>query len=440
MTAAAYISGPLTADASNVGVVTVASTTGLVIGARVVFVARGVDPLEVTVFSVGGGTSFTCHTNSDTVVDLSAYKVSLKARFTQYAQRDVSAFIPGTYVQRTGDEMTGPLIVDGQIRSTSGGFKFPDGTVQSSAAAFVSQFTTGNGGSVPASGALNGFFIRDDGVWSPAYATIKTDHVTLTARNTAIFTGDVWNVSDDGTGLQTVIGLNEFTDAVPGLAPPSGGGSVNWLQASGWRGIRQSDILPTFAITAFAGTASREIGQSLVTPAFTATYNRTPSTAALTDNAGSASKDVSSTPTSFASLGTFTKSGNNQTVTFTLTASDGTDPSVSANVTTTWLPKVFFGNAADTSSATSGFITALPSNALASSRARSFTATAGTTDHLYYAIPSSYGTPVFTVGGFAGGFSLVGTVSVTNGFSVSQNYDLWKSDSANLGTTTVVVS
>ena len=86
-------------------------------------------------------------------------------------------------------------------------------------------------------------------------------------------------------------------------------------------------------------------------------------------------------------------------------------------------------------------IEGLANSALASSRGRTFTVTAGSGEHIYYAFPSSYGTPTFFVGGFEGGFELeASAVSVTNVNGVTQNYDLWKSTNANLGTTTVQVT
>ena len=87
------------------------------------------------------------------------------------------------------------------------------------------------------------------------------------------------------------------------------------------------------------------------------------------------------------------------------------------------------------------FIEALASSALQSSRATSYTDNATGANKLYWAAPASYGTPTFTVGGFAGGFTLVSnTISVTNANGVTQNYQLWESDVAGLGNTAVVVS
>ena len=56
-----------------------------------------------------------------------------------------------------------------------------------------------------------------------------------------------------------------------------------------------------------------------------------------------------------------------------------------------------------------------------------------------YAIPSSFGTPTFNVGGFDGGFKKLETLSFTNASGHTQNYDIWVSVNAGLGSTAVTV-
>lgn len=76
---------------------------------------------------------------------------------------------------------------------------------------------------------------------------------------------------------------------------------------------------------------------------------------------------------------------------------------------------------------------------LSDSKARTVTINAGAGEYIYYCVPSRLGTCSFNVGGFDGGFSKVTTVSFTNSNSFTENYDIYKSDNANLGNTTVVV-
>lgn len=77
---------------------------------------------------------------------------------------------------------------------------------------------------------------------------------------------------------------------------------------------------------------------------------------------------------------------------------------------------------------------------LQSGKAISFTADAGATQRIVYAIPSRYGTPVFTVGGFEGGFSKAATIDFTNASGYTESYDIWTSDNVGLGSTKVTVS
>lgn len=210
---------------------------------------------------------------------------------------------------------------------------------------------------------------------------------------------------------------------------------------AGWREVRATDIAPLFAITSFAVSgATREVGESVGPASFTAAYVRTPTAAVLTDNAGSGPLNVVGTPTAFSSTGPFSKTTNNDSVIFTLTADDGVDPTDVATATMRWRPRGYYGVGINQVSATEAFIEALASSQLLASRTLTFSATAGAAEHIYYAFPASYGTPTFTVNGFVGGFELVGSVNVTNTFGVTQSYAMWKSTNPNLGSTTVAVT
>lgn len=76
---------------------------------------------------------------------------------------------------------------------------------------------------------------------------------------------------------------------------------------------------------------------------------------------------------------------------------------------------------------------------LTSGRTTSFTVNCGAGQYIYFAIPSRFGTPTFTVGGFSGGFSKVSTLDFKNNSGYTESYDIWKSTNSNLGNTTVVV-
>ena len=95
--------------------------------------------------------------------------------------------------------------------------------------------------------------------------------------------------------------------------------------------------------------------------------------------------------------------------------------------------------AADSSDFDSGFILGL-TKGLQGSKAKTFTVNAAASQHIYYAIPTRYGTPSFKVGGFEGGFAKAATIDFTNASGYEESYDIWKSDNAGLGSTTVVVA
>lgn len=204
-----------------------------------------------------------------------------------------------------------------------------------------------------------------------------------------------------------------------------------------WQKITSDMIAPSFAISLSGGSVV-EVGQTVTTPAFTASYNNTPVSVILSDSNGSPNKDVSGTPNSFSSNATVTKNTVGATSTFTITASDGTTTKT-ANTNFIWEQKNYYGvgTAGQTSAA---FILSL-TGFLSNTQANTFSTTASSTQKIYFASRAVYGTPTFTVGGFSGGFNLVSnTISVTNTHSFTENYQLWESTNLNLGTTTVVVS
>lgn len=79
--------------------------------------------------------------------------------------------------------------------------------------------------------------------------------------------------------------------------------------------------------------------------------------------------------------------------------------------------------------------------------ARTFTVDAKAGQYIWYACPTKFVavlennvTPTFNVGGFDGGFSKVATFDFTNSVGYTEEYQVWRSDNAGLGSTTVVVS
>lgn len=224
----------------------------------------------------------------------------------------------------------------------------------------------------------------------------------------------------DPTEFQTLVYFNSGTKYIPTQ-------------------LTQDMILPGFSVT-MGGGGTVEVGATVTTPAFTASYVSGPATnVILTDTEATPPKNVTSTPTSFTSDGTFQKTVISASVTFTTTAFKGSIQKTS-QVSYTWLPRVYYG-VATPAAYTEAFIEALPTFALAAGRARTFSVNAGVGQKIYYAYPATFGDGTFFVGGFEGGFTKVASnVSVTNGFGVVLNYDVWESNNANLGSTTVQVT
>ncbi len=195
-----------------------------------------------------------------------------------------------------------------------------------------------------------------------------------------------------------------------------------------------------YSVTSMGAVASvLRVGATATTPAFTAAHSSPPTTLLLTNTDNAESKNVQATPTSFTSSQNYTKTANNATVTFVLTGSDGIS-GANRSAAITWRPDVYWGTGAAGGN-TEAFIEALAGSALLASRATSFAVSATGSLKTYFAIPASYGTPTFTVGGFSGGFTLVSaTISVTNVNGTVQNYALYESNSPGLGSITVVVS
>lgn len=172
-----------------------------------------------------------------------------------------------------------------------------------------------------------------------------------------------------------------------------------------------------------------EMGSTVNTVVLNWTTNKTPSSLTLDGAAVDAALKTK----------TIENAGIKANKTYTLKATDERDASAQKTTAVNFLNGVYWGVAADASSFDSAFILAL-TKGLQGSKAKTFTVNAGTGQHIYYALPARYGTPAFKVGGFDGGFAKAGTIQFTNASGYTESYDIWKSDNASLGNTTVVVA
>lgn len=193
------------------------------------------------------------------------------------------------------------------------------------------------------------------------------------------------------------------------------------------------DLMYTpISITSFTNNKNTvEMGSTVTDVVLNWNYNKTPKTLSLDGS----TLDVS--------LKTKTLTGQSikANKTFTLKATDEREAVATKTTAIIFLNGVYYGIGDDLqiSGITNQFILGL-TKTLQSSKAKTFTVNAGVGKHIYYIIPTRYGTPVFKVGGFEGGFEKLGTVNFTNSSSYAENYDVYKSSNAGLGNTTVVVS
>lgn len=124
--------------------------------------------------------------------------------------------------------------------------------------------------------------------------------------------------------------------------------------------------------------------------------------------------------------------------TYALRAVDEKDNVSTKSTSVSFLNGIYYGTGekVEFGQLTSAFIRGL-NKKLSSSAKTTFTVNAGNDEYIYFACPSSYAQPTFWVGGFEGGFSLLGTFKFTNQYQYSENYNIYVSNEPNLGSTTV---
>ena len=122
--------------------------------------------------------------------------------------------------------------------------------------------------------------------------------------------------------------------------------------------------------------------------------------------------------------------------TYTLEANDGKN-TTTKSATVKFLNGKYYGVGQE-GPYDSDFIKGL-TKVLAENKNGNFTVNCGENEFIYFCIPTRFGTPRFSVGGFEGGFFKVDTIEFTNNFGYSENYDIYRSDNSSLGNTTVNV-
>ena len=113
---------------------------------------------------------------------------------------------------------------------------------------------------------------------------------------------------------------------------------------------------------------------------------------------------------------------------------------VSRTATLTFTNKVKYTATGIPSEVNDAFLNGFATKTLSTGKIRSFSVNAGSGQYIWYALPSGYGACAFTVNGFTGGFSLIRTFNHTNESGYTTEYRVYRSDNANLGSTSVTVT
>ena len=123
---------------------------------------------------------------------------------------------------------------------------------------------------------------------------------------------------------------------------------------------------------------------------------------------------------------------------YRLTASDG-KTNVSRNVGINFYNGKYYGATLEPTGYDSNFVMTL-NKQLTNNKNGDFSVNCMTNQYIFFAIPTRFGKPTFKVGGFEGGFVLVNTIKFTNRFGYTEDYNIYKSENASLGNTTVSIS
>ena len=134
----------------------------------------------------------------------------------------------------------------------------------------------------------------------------------------------------------------------------------------------------------------------------------------------------------------YTNLGLRQNKTYTLQVTDDRNAVSSKSATLNFYNGIYYGVASIPTEINSSFILGL-TKSLANSRTTKFTVNVIENKYAWFAIPSRFGTPTFTVGGFSGGFTSGESISFTNASGYTEAYTIYRSVNPNLGNITVNV-
>lgn len=125
--------------------------------------------------------------------------------------------------------------------------------------------------------------------------------------------------------------------------------------------------------------------------------------------------------------------------TFMLQVTDEKGKTAQKNTSVVFQNGVYYGVSEIPEEVNNTFILSL-SRSLQGSRTKTFSTISTEDQYIWYAFPSRYGTPVFNVGGFDGGFTKAASISFTNASGYTEEYAVYRSDNSNLDTKTIKVT
>lgn len=181
-------------------------------------------------------------------------------------------------------------------------------------------------------------------------------------------------------------------------------------------------------ITSFSGGATQyELGRLLTSITFNWAINKTVTSQTLVGPAEMTPVVLTAGQRSV----TVTLADLSSDAVFTLTADDGVIP-VDADFNVSFVNRNYFGDVVIPGSIDSAFVLSLPS-ILKANRSHTYTSDAIGTQYNWYCYPTRYGTPTFYAGGFEGGYQLIQTLSFTNNYGYTEDYEIWRSDNPDIG-------
>jgi hypothetical protein len=180
---------------------------------------------------------------------------------------------------------------------------------------------------------------------------------------------------------------------------------------------------------ALSGGSTNEVGASVASVSLTWSYNKTITAQEL---AGTGTTSPILADRAQVVTGPFTTD-----TTFTITGHTATE-SDDATTSVVFQRKRHWGLSASTSLDTTAIL-GLSGSELSTSRVQTRTLSPSS-QYVYFAWPSTFGTPAFTVNGLSNTAWTMTTVSHTNASGSTTNYDVYRSDNLLTGTVTIGVS